>query len=41
MLTLSEQQINQAAEQLYRAEKCRSPVEPATLAYPDMTIDDG
>lgn len=41
MLTLSEQQINQAAEQLYRAEKRRSPVEPASLAYPDMNIDDG
>lgn len=41
MLTLSEQQINDAAEQLYQAEKRRSPVEPTTLTYPDMSVDDG
>lgn len=41
MLTLSERQISEAAEQLYRAEKRRSPVEPMSLAYPDMNIDDG
>ena len=40
MLTLSEKQISEAAERLDQAEKNRSPVEPMTLSYPAMNIDD-
>lgn len=40
MLTLTESQISEAAEQLYTAEKNRAPIEPLTLRYPDMNIED-
>ncbi len=37
---LDEQQIQTAALDLYHAERARQQIEPITLAYPDMTMDD-
>lgn len=37
---LSEQDIQQAAENLYNAEKTRKQIDPVTLTHPNMTMDD-
>lgn len=38
---LSQIEINQAAADLYEAERKRQPIDPITLTHPDMDIDDG
>ncbi len=40
MLTLTQEQIDQAVTNLYTAEKSRQQIAPLTQAYPDMNMDD-
>lgn len=37
---ISEQKIQQAADDLYHAERSREQIEPLTLSYPDIDMDD-
>lgn len=37
---LDEAQIDQAAADLYHAERAAQPIDPISLTYPDMTLDD-